>query len=163
MSMLKLPFRQRRIGSSGYRPRPYRILNRTPRIVASAFRAVFPQSKCDVCFVMIFIAHLSKIFLRFFYVMPKEVYVKRVFHKSHVFLWNPGLDFRQKQIQLGNSSWSTRQPPSVGTRCTGRSVAVSGVTGSVTSQPWKFSSSQVRTICQNFKLPSGCISGSVNR
>ena len=35
-------------------------------MVASAFRAVFSHSECDVCFVMIFIAHLSKNFLKFF-------------------------------------------------------------------------------------------------
>ena len=29
--------------------------------------------------------HFYKIFLRFFYVMPKEVYVKRVFNRVHGF------------------------------------------------------------------------------
>ena len=47
--------------------------------------------------------------------------------------------------QLGSSSASTRQPPSVGMRRTGLSVAVSGTTGSSPAQPAKSSLSQVST------------------
>ena len=47
--------------------------------------------------------------------------------------------------QLGSSSASTRQPPSVGMRRTGLSVTVSGTTGSSPAQPAKSSLSQVST------------------
>lgn len=72
---------------SGYRPRPYRILNRTPRMVASAFRAVFSHSECDVCFVMIFIAHLSKNFLKFFEKTCQECVSEDIYRVKGIRVW----------------------------------------------------------------------------
>ena len=58
-------------------------------MVASAFRAVFPHSECDVCFVMIFIAHLSKNFLKFFEKTCQECVSEDIYRVKGIRVWVP--------------------------------------------------------------------------
>lgn len=88
---------------SGYRPRPYRILNRTPRMVASAFRAVFSHSECDVCFVMIFIAHLSKNFLKFFEKTCQECVSEDIYRVKGIRVWVVAQATRQGRADIGTA------------------------------------------------------------
>lgn len=88
---------------SGYRPRPYRILNRTPRMVASAFRAVFSHSECDVCFVMIFIAHLSKNFLKFYEKTCQECVSEDIYRVKGIRVWVVAQATRQGRADIGTA------------------------------------------------------------
>lgn len=56
-------------------------------MVASAFRAVFSHSECDVCFVMIFIAHLSKNFLKFFEKTCQECVSEDIYRVKGIRVW----------------------------------------------------------------------------
>ena len=72
-------------------------------MVASAFRAVFSHSECDVCFVMIFIAHLSKNFLKFFEKTCQECVSEDIYRVKGIRVWVPAQATRQGRADIGTA------------------------------------------------------------
>ena len=72
-------------------------------MVASAFRAVFPHSECDVCFVMIFIAHLSKNFLKFFEKTCQECVSEDIYRVKGIRVWVVAQATRQGRADIGTA------------------------------------------------------------
>ena len=72
-------------------------------MVASAFRAVFSHSECDVCFVMIFIAHLSKNFLKFFEKTCQECVSEDIHRVKGIRVWVVAQATRQGRADIGTA------------------------------------------------------------
>lgn len=72
-------------------------------MVASAFRAVFSHSECDVCFVMIFIAHLSKNFLKFFEKTCQECVSEDIYRVKGIRVWVVAQATRQGRADIGTA------------------------------------------------------------